>query len=81
MYVQNLQHSIHAKAKLNEKLLQAFRSSCNMLDDKLKSSKLHVTRAIANISSGKLLNWLLKVRKQSVGEYTISQCTTENQCF
>ena len=68
MYVQNLQHSIHAKSKLKEKLLQAFRSSCNMLDDKVKASKLHVTRGVVNISARKLLNRVLKVRKQSVGQ-------------
>ena len=39
-YVQNLQHSIHAKAELKEKLLQAFRSSCNMLNEKVKASIL-----------------------------------------
>ena len=68
MYVQNLQRSIYAKAELKEKLLQAFRSSCKMLDDKVKSFKLHVTHAVVNISSRKLLNGVLKVRKQSVGE-------------
>ena len=67
-YVHNLRHSIHAKAELKEKLLQAFRSSCNMLNEKVKASKLHVTRAVVNISSRKLLNRVLKVRKQSVGE-------------
>ena len=64
-YVQNLQHSIHAKA---EKLLQAFRSSCNTLNEKVKTSKLHVTRAVVNISSRKLLNRVLKVRKHIVWE-------------
>ena len=59
MYVQNLQRSIHAKAELKEKLLQAFRSSCKMLDDQVKSFKLHVTRAVVNISSRKLLNRVL----------------------
>ena len=67
-YVHNLRHSIHAKAELKEKLLQAFRSSCNMLNEKVKASKLHVTHAVVNISSRKLLNRVLKVRKQSVGE-------------
>ena len=67
-YVENLQQCIHSNVKLREKLLQAFRSSFNMLDEKVKASKLHVTRAIVNISSRKLLNRVLKVRKQSVGE-------------
>ena len=67
-YVENLQQCIRSKVKLKEKLLQAFRSSFNMLDEKVQASKLHITHAVVNISSRKLLNRVLKVRKQSVGE-------------
>ena len=71
-YVVNLQQCIRPKADIKEKLLQAFKSSCNTLSDKVKGSKLHVTRAVVNISSRKLLNRVLKVRKQSVGK--LLQC-------
>ena len=43
-----------------------------MLNDKLKTSKLHITRVVVNISSRKILNHVLKVRKQSVGK--LLQC-------
>ena len=55
-YVENLQQCVCSKPNLKEKLLQAFRSSSNTLDEKLKVSKLHVTRAVVNISSRKLLS-------------------------
>ena len=56
MYVENLQQCIHTKADLKKKLLRAFKSSCNMLCNKVKASKLHLPRAVLSISSRKLLN-------------------------
>ena len=72
MYVESLQRCIHSKADLKKKLLHAFKSSCNVLGNKVKASKLHLSRAVSSISSRKLLNRVLKVRKQSVG--TLLQC-------
>ena len=62
-YVQNMKTKIHSKPTLKRKLLHAFRSSRKPLADKIKPSKL--SNAIA---ARKLLNKVLKVRKQSVGE-------------
>ena len=72
MYAESLQQCIHSKADLKEKLLHAFKSSCNMLGNKVKASKLHLSRAVLSISSRKLLNQVFKVRKQSVGK--LLQC-------
>ena len=61
-----------------QKQLHPFKSSCNVLGNKVKASKLHLSRAVLSISSRKLLNQVLKVRKQSAGKlYYISQCTTD----
>ena len=63
-YVENFKQCIRSKADVKEMLLDAFTSCCNMLDENIKASKLHKTRAVVNISSRKLLNRALKVRKQ-----------------
>ena len=47
-YVQNLKQCIHSKADLKAKLLNNFK--CNMLDNKVKASKLHLTRAVLHES-------------------------------
>ena len=65
-YVQNMKTKIHSKPTLKRKLLHAFRSSRKPLADKIKPSKL--CNAVSNIAARKLLNKVLKVRKQSVGE-------------
>ena len=65
-YVQNMKKRIHSKPTLKRKLLHAFRSSRKPLADKIKPSKL--CNAVSNIAARKLLNKVLKVRKQSVGE-------------
>ena len=57
---------IHSKPTLKRKLLHAFRSSRKPLADKIKPSKL--CNAVFNIAARKLLNKVLKVRKQNVGE-------------
>lgn len=62
-YIKNLNKHICSKKK---RLMCAFKSSDNALAAKVKVSKLD--RAITNISSQKLLNRVLKVQKQSVGE-------------
>ena len=65
-YVQNMKTKIHSKPTLKRKLLHAFRSSRRPLADKIKPSKL--CNAVSNIAARKLINKVLKVRKQSVGE-------------
>ena len=60
-YVQNMKKKIHSKLTLKRKLLHAFRSSRKPLARKL-------CNAVSNTAARKLLNKLLKVRKQSVGE-------------
>ena len=65
-YVQNMKTNIHSKPTLKRKLLHAFRSSRKPLADKIKPSKL--CNAVSNIAARILLNKVLKVRKQSVGE-------------
>jgi hypothetical protein len=50
MYVENLQQCIHTKADLKKKLLRAFKGSCNMLCNKVKASKLHLSRAVLSES-------------------------------
>ena len=58
---------ITSKPTLKRELLHAFRSCCNPLAEKIKPSKL--ANAVLNISTRKLLNRVLKARKQSVGNY------------
>ena len=65
-YVKNMKRNISSKPTLKRKLLHAFRSSRKPLADKVKPSKL--CNAVSNIEARKLLNKVLKVRKQSVGE-------------
>ena len=65
-YVKNMKINISSKPTLKLKLLHAFRSSRKPLADKVKPSKL--CNAVSNIAARKLLNKVLKVRKQSVGE-------------
>ena len=65
-YVQNIKTKIHSKPTLKLKLLHAFGSSRKPLADKIEPSKL--CNAVSNIEARKLLNKVLKVRKQSVGE-------------
>ena len=65
-YIQNMKTKIHSKPTLKRKLLHAFRSSRKPLADKINPSKL--CNAVSNIAARKLLNKVLKVRKQSVGE-------------
>ena len=60
-YVQNMKKKIHSKPTLKRKLLHAFRSSRKPLARKL-------CNAVSNIAARKLLNKVLKVRKQSVGD-------------
>ena len=65
-YVKNMKRNISSKPTLEQKLLHAFRSSRKPLADKVKPSKL--CNAVSNIAARKLLNKVLKARKQSVGE-------------
>ena len=66
VYVKNMKKKITSKPTLKRELLRAFRSCCNPLAEKIKPIKL--TNAVLNISTQKLLNRVLKARKQSVGE-------------
>ena len=66
VYVKNMKKTITSKPTLKRELLRAFRSCCNPLAEKIKPSKL--ANAVLNISTRKLLNWVLTARKQSVGE-------------
>ena len=66
VYVKNMKKKITSKPTLKRELLRAFRSCCNPLAEKIKPIKL--TNAVLNISTRKLLNRVLKARKQSVGE-------------
>ena len=65
-YVKNMKRNISSKPTLKRKLLHAFRSSRKPVADKVKPSKL--CNAVCNIAARKLLNKVLKARKQSVGE-------------
>ena len=65
-YVQNIKTKIHSKPTLKLKLLHAFGSSRKPLADKIEPSKL--CNVVSNIEARKLLNKVLKVRKQSVGK-------------
>ena len=64
VYVKNMKKKITSKPTLKRELLRAFRSCCNPLAEKIKPIKL--TNAV--FSTQKLLNRVLKARKQSVGE-------------
>ena len=61
-----MKRNISSKPTLKRKLLYALRSSRKPLADKVKPSKL--CNAVSNIAARKLLNKVLKARKQSVGE-------------
>ena len=63
MYVKLIKQRI---ASLRRKLLNAFKSARRPLAEKIKTSKL--TYAVSSIASRRLLQRVLKVRKQSVGE-------------
>ena len=63
MYVKNIKQR---KPTLRRKLLKAFKSARKPLAEKIKASKL--TYAVVSIASRRLLQRVLKVRKQSVGE-------------
>ena len=73
VYVKRMKKRITSKPTLKRELLRAFRSCCNPLAEKIKPSKL--ANAVLNISTRKLLNRVLKARKQSVEVYQISYCT------
>ena len=66
VYVKSMKKRITSKPTLKRELLRAFRSCCNPLAEKIKPIKL--ANAVLNISTRKLLNRVLKARKQSVGE-------------
>ena len=66
MYVKLIKQRIAQKPSLRRKLLNAFKSACKPLAEKIKTSKL--TYAVSSIASRRLLQRVLKVRKQNVGE-------------
>ena len=66
VYVKNMKKKITSKPTLKRELLRTFRSCCNPLAEKIKPIEL--TNAVLNIYTRKLLNRVLKARKQSVGE-------------
>ena len=67
LYVKEMKKRITSLVSLRCKLIVAFRSSCKALAEKVKASKL--TNAVLNIAVRKLLNQLLRKRKQIVGEF------------
>ena len=66
MYVKLIKQRIAQKPSLRRKLLNAFKSARKPLAEKIKTSKL--AYAVLSIASRRLLQRVLKVRKQSVGE-------------
>ena len=67
LYVKVVKKRITSIVSLRCKLIIAFRSTCKVLAEKVKASKL--TNAVSNIAVRKLLNRVLKRRKNIVGEF------------
>ena len=65
-YVKVIKQRIAQKPSLRRKLLNAFKSARKSLVEKIKTSEL--TYAVSSIASRRLLQRVLKVCKQSVGE-------------
>ena len=66
MYVKSIKQRIAQKPSLRRKRLNAVKSARKPLAENIKASKL--TYAVVSIASRRLLQRVLKVRKQSVGE-------------
>ena len=66
LYVKLIKQKIAEKPSLRHKLLNAFKSARKPLAEKIKISKL--AYAVSSIASRRLLQRVLKVRKQTVGE-------------
>ena len=66
MYVKLIKQRIVQKPSLRRNLLNAFKSARKPLAEKIKTNKL--TYAVSSIAPRSLLQRVLKVRKQSVGE-------------
>ena len=66
MYVKLIKQKIAQKPSLRHKFLNAFKSARKPLAEKIKTSKL--SYAVSSIASRRLLQRVLKARKQSVGE-------------
>ena len=65
MYVKFIKQKIAQKPSLRRKLLNAFKSARKPLAEKIKSK---LTYTVSSTASRRLLQRVLKVRKQSVGE-------------
>ena len=65
-YVRKMKKQIASNSAVGGELLCAFRSTFKPLAENIEPSKLK--KAVLNIATRKMLHWVLKARKESVGE-------------